>query len=170
MGRSSPRNAENEFSRCRLEIKSVFRIDRMGEEKATGEKRSGLVHVYQRNQQINTAGRLAVGAVLGIIDRKGREHQSQVRLDAGESETYLRAKPDELLSDSNELRVFGKRAKERAPRSYLGRRDWRGRSSASRRCWWPHTRTCPGPTLRSALSGELLVGNSKGGNRGAPVK
>lgn len=49
MDRSSPRNTENEFSRCRFEIKSVFRIDRTGEEKATGEKRSELVHVYQRN-------------------------------------------------------------------------------------------------------------------------
>lgn len=52
MDLSSPRNTENEFSRGRFklaEIKSVFRIDRMGEEKATGEKRSELVHVHQRN-------------------------------------------------------------------------------------------------------------------------
>lgn len=36
MDRSSPRNTGNEFSRCRFkraEIKSVFRIDRMGEER-----------------------------------------------------------------------------------------------------------------------------------------
>lgn len=51
--------------------------------------------------------------------------------------------------------------------SYLVRRGWRGRSSASRRCWWPRTRTCPGPILRSALSGELLVGNSTEGRQGS---
>lgn len=40
--------------------------------------------------------------------------------------------------------------------SYLARRDWRGQSSASRRCSSLHIRTCPGLIPRCFQSAELL--------------
>lgn len=50
--------------------------------------------------------------------------------------------------------------------SYLGRKGWPAPSSASHRCWWPHTHTFPGPTPRSAQSAGLLFGNHKQDGRG----
>lgn len=54
--------------------------------------------------------------------------------------------------------------------SYLWHIDLLGQSSGFHRCWSPHIHTCPGRTLRSALSGGLLVGNSKWSSRVCLVK
>lgn len=41
---------------------------------------------------------------------------------------------------------------------YLARRGWRVTSSAHQRCWWPHTRTCPGLSPRCSQSEGHLRG------------
>lgn len=44
---------------------------------------------------------------------------------------------------------------------YLARRGWQARSSARRRCWWPHTHICPGLSLRCSQSAGPLWGEGR---------